>query len=314
MSQYTEAPTRMFTAGAALERHRRVILSAGKLAYAGTGDIELGTTEREAFADGDVIPVRLRNAQGTAKMVASVAITAGNTAYGATNGRVAATGTVFVGTALEAATTDGDVIEVLRIGATDMTTDSGTNNASFTVDADSTAAKIALNTNSATGNYTNTIVTPNLAGDATITLPAVTGTLATLAGTETFTNKTLTSPTLTTPTANGITINNTLALEPASASGAGTNQGNATALSGAILYYVSGADGTVGVALPSAAAGLVVGVYNLHASNGLKIYPASGDDINDGTTDAAITIEGKTLALFMALDTTTWAAIYTTNT
>jgi hypothetical protein len=38
-----------------------------------------------------------------------------------------------------------------------------------------------------------------LNGSATITLPAATGTLATLAGTETFTNKTLTSPTLTTP-------------------------------------------------------------------------------------------------------------------
>lgn len=36
-------------------------------------------------------------------------------------------------------------------------------------------------------------------GTATITLPTVTSTLATLAGTETLTNKTLTSPTLTTP-------------------------------------------------------------------------------------------------------------------
>lgn len=44
-----------------------------------------------------------------------------------------------------------------------------------------------------------TIVTPAVAGTPTITLPIVTGTLATLAGTETFTNKTLTSPVLTTP-------------------------------------------------------------------------------------------------------------------
>lgn len=46
-----------------------------------------------------------------------------------------------------------------------------------------------------------TIQPAAIAGTATvITLPAVTSTLATLAGTETFTNKTLTSPTMTTPT------------------------------------------------------------------------------------------------------------------
>jgi hypothetical protein len=41
-----------------------------------------------------------------------------------------------------------------------------------------------------------TIVTPAVAGTPTITLPIITGTLATLAGTETLTNKTLTSPVL----------------------------------------------------------------------------------------------------------------------
>lgn len=43
-----------------------------------------------------------------------------------------------------------------------------------------------------------TIVTPAVAGTPTITLPIVTGTLATLAGTETFTNKTLTAPVIAT--------------------------------------------------------------------------------------------------------------------
>lgn len=41
------------------------------------------------------------------------------------------------------------------------------------------------------------------ASNIQITLPSVTGTLATLAGTETFTNKTLTSPSMTTPTMTG---------------------------------------------------------------------------------------------------------------
>jgi hypothetical protein len=44
-----------------------------------------------------------------------------------------------------------------------------------------------------------TIVAPAVSGSATITLPAVTSTLATVAGTETLTNKTLNSPILTTP-------------------------------------------------------------------------------------------------------------------
>ena len=46
---------------------------------------------------------------------------------------------------------------------------------------------------------TATVQAPAVAGTTTITLPSATGTLATLAGTETLTNKTLTSPTLTAP-------------------------------------------------------------------------------------------------------------------
>lgn len=47
-------------------------------------------------------------------------------------------------------------------------------------------------------------------GTATLTLPTATGTLATLAGTETFTNKTLTSPTITTMTYAGTTLANSV--------------------------------------------------------------------------------------------------------
>jgi hypothetical protein len=77
---------------------------------------------------------------------------------------------------------------------------------------------------------------------------------------------------------------------------------------------VSGADGTKGVKLPPADPGTVREVYNEHATAGLKIYPNTSDDINDGTVDTAIVIEGKTLAYFRSLDGTTWAAIYTVNT
>jgi hypothetical protein len=94
---------------------------------------------------------------------------------------------------------------------------------------------------------------------------------------------------------------------------AGSAQGDAAALVGRV-NVVTGADGTKGVILPAAIAGIQVDVYSSVATNGLKIYPASGDDINDGSADASITIEGKTLARFVAVDTSTWAAQYTVNT
>ena len=54
----------------------------------------------------------------------------------------------------------------------------GTNSASFTVDDDSSAAKIKLDTNSATGDYTLSLVPTNLTGNRTVTFPDATCTLA----------------------------------------------------------------------------------------------------------------------------------------
>lgn len=115
MSAYFASPTRPFTAGAALEADRRVKLASGKLAYAGADDVELGTLETASFADGDVRTVNLNTGQGTVRMIAAAAISAGADVYGAANGKVNDTGgSVYIGVALTAATADGDVIEVLR--------------------------------------------------------------------------------------------------------------------------------------------------------------------------------------------------------
>jgi hypothetical protein len=119
MSQFFSAPTRPDTAAGAIAQHLRV-KTTGALVVATAADVELGTMEIPATAAGPAT-VRLRTAEGTAKMVALVAITAGSPVYAAAGGKVAATGTVFVGTALEAATADGDVIEVLRGPNTDIT-------------------------------------------------------------------------------------------------------------------------------------------------------------------------------------------------
>jgi hypothetical protein len=51
-------------------------------------------------------------------MIASGAITAGNSVYAAAAGKIAASGTIVLGTALESSTADGDVIEVLRTADT----------------------------------------------------------------------------------------------------------------------------------------------------------------------------------------------------
>jgi hypothetical protein len=115
MASYVVGPTRSFTAGAAIGQHLRVSLSAGKLAAAGANTQDIGTLVEASFADGDVRAVHLANAQGTCKMVASAAVTAGALVYAAASGKVSATKTsILIGRALEAATNDGDIIEVMR--------------------------------------------------------------------------------------------------------------------------------------------------------------------------------------------------------
>ncbi len=102
-------------AGEALGDRVRVKLSSGKAVKAGAADRYVGITQGTAAADGDEIAVRLRNGLGTVEVTAAGAITAGNTCYDAANGKVAGSGTQIFGIALEAATADGDQIEVLPL-------------------------------------------------------------------------------------------------------------------------------------------------------------------------------------------------------
>lgn len=116
MSQYVEAPCRTFEAGAAISAFLRVKLSAGVLAAAGAADVEIGTIDDPVLAAGDQVAVRLASAQGTQKMVASGAITSGARVYAAASGKIAATANGnFIGYALDAASANNDVIEVLYL-------------------------------------------------------------------------------------------------------------------------------------------------------------------------------------------------------
>lgn len=93
---------------------------------------------------------------------------------------------------------------------------------------------------------------------------------------------------------------------------AGSTQGDAAQLAYGV-NNVTAADGTKGVLLPPASPGKVVHVYNSVATNGLKIYPATGETINGGSANAAITSEGKTLATLVGTSSSNWAATFTAN-
>lgn len=94
---------------------------------------------------------------------------------------------------------------------------------------------------------------------------------------------------------------------------AGTVIANAAAIS-ARFTIVTGADDAKGVILPSTASpGDVYYVYQSHATSGLKVYPPVNGDINDGSANAAVVQEGKSLGQYINLDGTTWAAMFTAN-
>lgn len=201
MSQFVHAPTKGFVAGAAIDQYLRVILSAGKLSVAGSSDLSMGTMEAPSFADGDNVAVRLRTAEGTRKMIASGAITGGNPVYAAASGKIASSGSVLEGYALETSTADGDIIEVMSLEAGAAATDvGGTTAAAFTVDSDASTPKISLTGQSGgTGNFTTTLKPEStLSGDNAIIVPEADGdVLAAVALAQTLTNKTLTAPAIT---------------------------------------------------------------------------------------------------------------------
>lgn len=111
-------PTRV--AAEALGAHLRVTVDAnGKYALADAAAAGVGVTEYAVAsgADAGIMPL---NAGGTVEIIAAGAIAVGAEVYAAAGGKVqalpAAPGTYQkVGVAMEAATADGDVIEVMPI-------------------------------------------------------------------------------------------------------------------------------------------------------------------------------------------------------
>lgn len=90
----------------------------------------------------------------------------------------------------------------------------------------------------------------------------------------------------------------------ATVAAAGANQGNAALLSLG-FNYVTGADDAKGVKLPTAAAGSVV-IIKVGPGADLLVYPNTGDKINDGSANAAITVVDDVCFMLIAKDATDW--------
>lgn len=123
MSQFNDNGYRAFVCDEAIAQWARVTLDAdGRVTTAGLADKGIGVATRETFAAGDPVAVSLNTKPGTIKMIAVEALAAGATVYSEASGKVqdTAQATAFqVGVALEAATADGDIIEVMpQIGDT----------------------------------------------------------------------------------------------------------------------------------------------------------------------------------------------------
>jgi len=122
MSQFWETATRPDTAAGAIGQHLRV-KTTGALVLAGASDVSLGTMENPCVAAGSCT-VRLASAQGTRKMVAAGAFAKNAVLYAAADGKVDDSGTIIEGRAMEASGADGDIVEVMPLGAN--TLDAGT--------------------------------------------------------------------------------------------------------------------------------------------------------------------------------------------
>ncbi len=194
MSQMIEGPRKTYLGAASIGANLRVKITDGTtkpptINVAGASDPSIGVTE-EFLAAAGPIAILLANAQGTRKMVATGAITSGNSVYAAAAGKVASSGTVVEGKAQETTTTTGDIFEVLGTHNSDISTDiSGTTAVAFEVDNDASTPKIALTGQAGgSGDFTTTLKPEAaLSGDTSIIVPEVDGTLAALELAQNFT-------------------------------------------------------------------------------------------------------------------------------
>jgi len=105
--------TPTFPSNSALGRGIRVVMSGGYLAAASSSQDELGTIADTTVSTDTIAAVIPFNESGVKQMVCSTAVTQYATVFAASSGKVAPTGTLRRGIALQAGSGDGAVIDVL---------------------------------------------------------------------------------------------------------------------------------------------------------------------------------------------------------
>jgi hypothetical protein len=100
-----------------------------------------------------------------------------------------------------------------------------------------------------------------------------------------------------------------LNLDVAKPAAAGSTRADATALT-ASFSWVTAADATKGVVLPSPTAGRVIAIKNDDTANAiLKVYAPDSAKINGVAGSTAFSMAAKTACFFVAYDTTDWFSI-----
>ena len=116
MAVYNNSP-KTLTAGEALVAYRSVKYVSGELFYSDSDEAGIGVT-MEPCASGERTTVAIFSAAGTVKLTAADSFVDGASLYNAADGKVTdadpGSGTIRF-QALEAATADGDIVEVLPV-------------------------------------------------------------------------------------------------------------------------------------------------------------------------------------------------------
>lgn len=294
-------------AGAARAAFLRVYNSSGTWTTADATHGAIGVQLAVSLAATDKVAIKSCNAPGTVKVTAAGIIAAGANCYAAAAGKVAATGTIIEGQALEAAGADGDIIEIVPLHNRDVSTAStGTTAATWQVDSDLGKPRTGLKSQTGgTGDFVAYLQAPaTLGADRVFTLDGdADATIANLATAQTLSSKTLASPIIT-----GLTQNSYTATPVAAA---GSTVADAGQLPSTAVCHITSDGATKGVKLPAVTvAGIQILIIN-NSGTAAELYAESTGTINGGSADASVVIPASKGVLCISTAAKTWKAFDT---